>query len=119
MKAFPCRFSKAERDTLKQAAVNYAQERGLSDTDFGWLYETRRGPQRKLTIGAWKVIAESLPNRSIAAVWRTGTRILHPDNRKVRTPYLPAFLLRCLIRHAQCTCKSDLARQGYSCTLYG
>ncbi len=80
----PCRFSKAEKETLKAAAAEYAKEKGLSEDNFDWLFNTRTTEQRELTSGAWKAIANNaLPQRSVRSVWACGTRILHPNHYKV------------------------------------
>ena len=79
-----CRFSKAEKEALKAAAIEFAREKGLGEDNFDWLFSSRTGEQRELTAGAWKAIANNgLPHRSVRSVWACGTRILHPSHYKV------------------------------------
>ena len=69
---------------MKAAAAEFAEEKGLSEDNFDWLFHSRTGEQRELTSGAWKAIANNaLPHRSVRAVWACGTRILHPSHSKV------------------------------------
>lgn len=90
----PRRFSKAEKEALKAAAIEFAKEKGLSQDNFDWLFHSRTGEQRELTSGAWKAIASNaLPHRSARSVWACGTRILHPSHYKVSlfSPSIPAI----------------------------
>ena len=77
------KFSKQEKDTLKQAAQEYAQEHSLPSEDFSWLFATRTSEHKKEAAGAWQVIAQSLPHRTYKAVYACGTRMLHELNYQV------------------------------------
>jgi hypothetical protein len=79
------RFSESEKATIRQAVQRYAAAQGLSVTDLGWLFATRKeaGRYRRDHPGAWQAIADSLPHRTTQAVWACGTRMLHPDNYQV------------------------------------
>ncbi|BDA51084.1 probable cyclin-D-binding Myb-like transcription factor 1 at C-terminar half [Coccomyxa sp. Obi] len=78
------RFSLSERETIKQAVKEYAQSKGLSETDLEWLYSTSKSTSehKHKVRGAWKTIAQSLPHRTQKAVWCCGTRMLHEGNFK-------------------------------------
>ena len=77
------KFSKQEKDTLKQAAQEYAQEHSLPSNDFSWLFNTRTSEHKSEAAGAWQVIAQSLPHRTYKAVYACGTRMLHELNYQV------------------------------------
>ena len=89
------KFTKQEKDTLKQAAVAYAQEHNLPTTDFAWLFCTRSlsSEYKGQATGAWRSISESLPHRTNKAVYACGTRMLHERNYQVSAP--AAMLLCC------------------------
>ena len=82
------KFTKQEKDTLKQAAIAYAQEHNLPTTDFAWLFCTRslNSEYKGQATGAWRSISESLPHRTNKAVYACGTRMLHERNYQVSTP---------------------------------
>ena len=86
------KFTKAEKDTLKQAAVDYAQLHGLSTTDFAWLFCTRslNSEYKQQAGGAWRSISAKLPHRTNKAVYACGTRMLHERNYQVHP--LPSSL---------------------------
>lgn len=79
------KFTKQEKDTLKQAAIAYAQEHNLPTTDFAWLFCTRslNSEYKGQATGAWRSISESLPHRTNKAVYACGTRMLHDRNYQV------------------------------------
>ena len=79
------KFTRQEKDTLKQAAVAYAQEHNLPTTDFAWLFCTRslNSEYKGQATGAWRSISESLPHRTNKAVYACGTRMLHDRNYQV------------------------------------
>ena len=78
------KFTKQEKDTLKQAALSYAQEHGLATDDFTWLFGTRTAGNRKEVAGAWQAIAQTLPHRTYKSVYACGTRMLHELNYQVK-----------------------------------
>ena len=86
------KFTKQEKDTLKQAALSYAQEHGLATDDFTWLFGTRTAGNRKEVAGAWQAIAQTLPHRTYKSVYACGTRMLHELNYQVK------ILCNCLER---------------------
>ncbi len=69
------------------AICRFATEHGFSTDDLSWLFKTGAPgtADKKRALGAWKAIASALPHRTASSVWSAGTRILHPDNYKVRT----------------------------------
>ena len=79
------KFTKQEKDTLKQAAQTYAQENGLPSDDFSWLLnKARTSGNRKDVNGAWQTIAQSLPHRTYKSVYACGSRMLSELNYQVR-----------------------------------
>ena len=91
------KFTKQEKDTLKQAAVAYAQEHNLPTTDFAWLFCTRslNSEYKGQATGAWRSISESLPHRTNKAVYACGTRMLHDRNYQVTTPAITLLCYCC------------------------
>jgi hypothetical protein len=79
------KFTRQEKDTLKQAALTYAQDNGLASDDFAWLLnKARTSGNRKDVAGAWQTIAQSLPHRTYKSVYACGTRMLSELNYQVR-----------------------------------
>jgi len=79
------KFTKQEKDTLKQAAQTYAQDNGLPSDDFSWLLnKARTSGNRKDVNGAWQTIAQSLPHRTYKSVYACGSRMLSELNYQVR-----------------------------------
>lgn len=79
------KFTKQEKDTLKQAAHKYAQDNGLPSDDFAWLLnKPRTSGNRKDVAGAWQTIAQSLPHRTYKSVYACGSRMLSELNYQVR-----------------------------------
>ncbi|KAL0027351.1 hypothetical protein WJX79_003122 [Trebouxia sp. C0005] len=75
------KFTKQEKDTLKQAAHKYAQDNGLPSDDFAWLLnKPRTSGNRKDVAGAWQTIAQSLPHRTYKSVYACGSRMLSELN---------------------------------------
>ena len=96
------KFTKQEKDTLKQAAIAYAQEHNLPTTDFAWLFCTRslNSEYKGQATGAWRSISESLPHRTNKAVYACGTRMLHERNYQVGAPAampLPICISSCCV----------------------
>ncbi|KAL4432464.1 hypothetical protein ABPG77_001763 [Micractinium sp. CCAP 211/92] len=84
-------YSKAEKETLRQAVINFAAKNGLPTDSFDWLFGSSRSGATK---GAWKKIAAALPHRTFKSVWAAGTRMLHEGNYQGRwTPEEDAQLL--------------------------
>ncbi|KAL4437042.1 hypothetical protein ABPG75_004181 [Micractinium tetrahymenae] len=84
-------FSKAEKEALRQAVLDYAAKHGQSTDSFEWLFGSSRSGATK---GAWKKIAAALPNRTFKAVWAAGTRMFHEGNYQGKwTPEEDAQLL--------------------------
>lgn len=77
------KFSKQEKETLKQAAVAYAQEHGLPTDSFEWLFNVKASENKKQAAGCWRTIAQSLPHRTYKSVYACGTRMLHAMNYQV------------------------------------
>ena len=84
------KFSKQEKETLRQSAHSYALEHSLPTADFSCLFNTRTGGHKKAAAGAWQNIAQSLPHRTYKSVYACGTRMLHELNYQVQ-PLLPLF----------------------------
>ena len=105
------KFTKAEKDTLKQAAVDYAQSHGLSTTDFAWLFCTRglNSEYKQQAGGAWRSISASLPHRTNKAVYACGTRMLHERNYQVIALH---FVLEVICNSAH----EDLRQSGLTCS---
>ncbi len=79
------KFTKQEKDTLKQSAQTYAQDNGLPSDDFTWLLnKARTSGNRKDVNGAWQTIAQSLPHRTYKSVYACGSRMLSELNYQVR-----------------------------------
>eukprot|EP00887_Chlorella_sp_A99_P005250 scaffold1.g5250.t1 len=73
-------FSKAEKQTLREAVAEYAAAHGHSTKDFSWLLGNSRSGNK----GAWVKIAQALPDRTTKSVWAAGTRIFHEGNYQAR-----------------------------------
>ncbi|KAK9807939.1 hypothetical protein WJX73_004975 [Symbiochloris irregularis] len=74
------RFSEDEKETLRQAAQDFASQHGLSGDDLSWLFSTRGLEHGSKARGAWQAIAAALPHRKYKAVYSAGTRMLHEGN---------------------------------------
>ena len=73
------RYSKKEKQVLREATVQYAQAHGLSDNNFEWLFQRKfRGKN------SYAVIAQALPQRNVESVRMCVARMYHPGNHKVR-----------------------------------
>lgn len=77
-------YSKSERDTLLAAVEAYAKANNLDPKDTSWLFSERGKRNKDTHRGAWKVIASSLPDRTVKSVWSFLSRALHPGNYKGR-----------------------------------
>lgn len=68
-------------------ARRYAVANGHSGEDLAWLFKSRTTPgvYSAASGGAWQTIAKALPDRTTQQVWACGTRIMHPNNYKVRS----------------------------------
>jgi hypothetical protein len=77
-------YSKSERDTLLAAVQAYAKANNLDPKDTSWLFSERGKRNKDTHRGAWKVIASSLPDRTVKSVWSFLSRALHPGNYKGR-----------------------------------
>lgn len=75
-------YSKAERATLLAAVQAYARANNLDPKDTSWLFSERGKRNKDTHRGAWKVIASSLPDRTVKSVWSFLVRALHPGNYK-------------------------------------
>lgn len=75
-------YSKAEKESMKNAVEQYATSKGLSTTDFSWLIAPGRGKKPKEIVGLWKEVAAALPNRTIKSVAAAGLRMFHPLAQK-------------------------------------
>eukprot|EP00890_Picochlorum_soloecismus_P002664 jgi/Picsp_1/3399/NSC_06237-R1_protein len=75
-------YSKDEEEVLKDAVRRFAIERGLSTEDYSWIICTGRGQRNKETLGIWRTVAHSLPQRTIKSVAAAGVRLFHPYANK-------------------------------------
>lgn len=66
------------------AVQEYAEAHELSHEDTSWLYATRTGKHRAQASGAWQIIAQALPHRTVQAVYAMGSRMFHEGNYKAR-----------------------------------
>ena len=95
-----CRFSDEEKQTLRQAAEDFAQEHDLPTDDWSWLYHTCKQEHAGRSKGAWQAIASALPHRKYKAVYSAGTRMLHEANYQVTCRSSPHAVRRVLVRQA-------------------
>lgn len=75
-------YSKDEEEVLKDAVRRFAIERGLSTQDYSWIICIGRGQRSKETLGIWRAVAQSLPQRTIKSVAAAGVRLFHPYANK-------------------------------------
>jgi len=75
-------YSKDEEEVLKDAVKRFAIERGLSTEDYSWIICIGRGQRSKETLGIWRTVAQSLPQRTIKSVAAAGVRLFHPYANK-------------------------------------
>lgn len=81
------RLSDEEKALLHKAIVEFAELNGFSTNDFSWMIVPGTGKrqiQSKSTMGMWKYVSKSLPNRTIKSVAAAGLRMFHPNAKKGR-----------------------------------
>ena len=107
------KFTRQEKDTLKQAAHTYAQDNGLPSDDFAWLLnKARTSGNRKDVAGAWQTIAQSLPHRTYKSVYACGSRMLSELNYQVRQGIVLQTLTSvhsAMTRCSACTIQASVA----------
>ena len=91
------KFSKQEKETLKDAAIKFGQERGFPTDTFEWLLNGNNGENKKEVAGVWQSIAQSLPHRNYKSIYACGTRMLSDRNYQVSLVWsCETHALRCL-----------------------
>ncbi len=109
------KFTKQEKDTLKQAAQTYVQDNGLPSDDFSWLLnKARTSGNRKDVNGAWQTIAQSLPHRTYKSVYACGSRMLSELNYQVRQRLdlqTPTSVHSAMTKRSACTIQAFVAWQ--------